>query len=68
LFIAVGVHSLLPHTITDIKSFIAVTTLPAFSFSNRYFENRYYQYSDYRYSVHPDMKPINHMDYVYAKQ
>jgi hypothetical protein len=47
--------------------FSALTTLPGFALSVEYFEPRNRFYADENERLFVDMRPINTMDFIYAK-
>lgn len=52
---------------SSVKNFSQLTTLPGFALSVEYFEPRNRFYADERESLFAQMRPINTMDFVYAK-
>jgi hypothetical protein len=52
---------------SSIRNFAQLTTLPGFALSVEYFEPRNRFYADDRESLFIKMRPINSMDFVYAK-
>lgn len=69
LFVFVVLHSLNYSKNVTLKQ-ISVVKLSGFSdfrYSVSYLEPQNRLYSDYSNSLYPQMKPINYMDFVYAK-
>ncbi len=58
---------LLKNKTSDIQAFSALTTLPGFALSVEYFEPRNRFYADEKERLFVNMRPINTMDFIYAK-